>query len=345
MRQIKAPGAAQVDAMTDAMVDERHARYQAWLRWGQRFLLATFCVLVAWMLFRLSKNLDWADVAHTLTSFSNTTLLLGVAAALASYFVYAGFDVLGRHYTGHHLPVRQVIPVAFVCYAFNLNLGAWVGGVALRYRLYSRLGLDIATITRVLTFSLITNWLGYVLLAGTLFSLRLVQLPDSWTLSATGLQWLGFALTATGIGYLLACRFSRRREWCIRDHDIILPTWRIALVQAGLGAMNWLLMAAVLNLLLPHSATYPSVLGVLLIGCIAGAISHIPAGLGVLETVFIALLQHQLAQGTLMAALIGYRALYFLLPLAIALIVYLLLEKSAKKLARRNDTILLQQAK
>lgn len=327
------------------MIDNDHSTSQTWQRWGKRFLLVTFCVLVSWLLLRLSKNLDWADVTHTLTSFSNTTLLLGVATALASYFVYSGFDVLGRHYTGHHLPVGQVIPVAFVCYAFNLNLGAWVGGIALRYRLYSRLGLDIATITKVLTFSIITNWLGYVLLAGILFSLRLVQLPNSWTLSATGLQWLGFGLTAVGVGYLLACRFSRRREWCIRAHEITLPAWRIALVQAGLGALNWLLMATVLYLLLPDNATYPLVSSVLLIGCIAGAISHIPAGLGVLEMVFIALLHHQFLPGTLMAALIGYRALYFLLPLAIALVIYLLLEKSAKKLARQNGTILLQHAK
>lgn len=327
------------------MIDNDHSTGQTWQRWGKFFLLVTCCVLVSWLLLQLSKNLDWADVTHTLTSFSNTTLLLGVATALASYFVYSGFDVLGRHYTGHHLPVQQVVPVAFVCYAFNLNLGAWVGGVALRYRLYSRLGLDIATITKVLTFSIITNWLGYVLLAGILFSLRLVQLPNSWTLSATGLQWLGFGLTAVGVGYLLACRFSRRREWRIRAHEITLPTWRIALVQAGLGALNWLLMATVLYLLLPDNATYPLVSSVLLIGCIAGAISHIPAGLGVLETVFIALLHQQFLPGTLMAALIGYRALYFLLPLAIALVIYLLLEKSAKKLALQNGTILPQHAK
>ena len=60
--------------------------------------------------------------------------------------------------------------MAFVCNAFNLNLSSWVGAVALRYRLYSRLGLDIADITRILTFSLVTNWFGYPLLAGILFS-------------------------------------------------------------------------------------------------------------------------------------------------------------------------------
>jgi hypothetical protein len=34
--------------------------------------------------------------------------------------------------------------VTFISYAFNLNLGSLVGGVAFRYRLYSRLGLGNA---------------------------------------------------------------------------------------------------------------------------------------------------------------------------------------------------------
>jgi uncharacterized membrane protein YbhN (UPF0104 family) len=85
----------------------------------------------------------------------------------------------GPAYTGHRLPARQVLPVAFVCYAFNLNFTTWVGGVALRYRLYSRLGLDTPTITRILTLGLLTNWMGYLLLAGTVFAFGMVKLPET----------------------------------------------------------------------------------------------------------------------------------------------------------------------
>jgi uncharacterized membrane protein YbhN (UPF0104 family) len=54
-------------------------------------------------------------------------------------------------------------------------------------------------------------------------------------------------------------------------------------------------MAAVIFTLLPSKLDYPLVLGVLLISAIAGVITHIPAGLGVLEAVFVALLQHEVA--------------------------------------------------
>ena len=66
-------------------------------------------------------------------------------------------------------------------------------------------------------------------------------------------------------------------------------------------------------------------------------ITHIPAGLGVIEAVFIAMLQHEMSKGSIVAALIGYRAIYFLLPLAVACVVYLVLEKRAKKLRQNAD--------
>ncbi|MCE6982620.1 UPF0104 family protein, partial [Pseudomonas frederiksbergensis] len=56
-----------------------------------------------------------------------------------------------------------------------------------------------------------------------------------------------------------------------------------------------------------------------------------PAGLGVLETVFLSLLHGSYGKGTLLAALIGYRAIYFLLPLLIATLIYLVLEHLASQ--------------
>ncbi|MBW6280446.1 UPF0104 family protein, partial [Pseudomonas aeruginosa] len=121
-----------------------------------------------------------------------------------------------------------------------------------------------------------------------------------------------------------------------RGHRLTLPSWRLAALQGLLGASNWSLMALLLYSLLPHGVDYPSVLAILLISSIAGVITHIPAGLGVLEAVFIALLQGRLSQGVLLAALIGYRVLYFLLPLALACVVYLLLERRAIRLRRKQ---------
>ena len=308
-----------------------------WQTWAKRLFTLLFLLLIPALLYMLARNLDWNEVRQSLLAYKPGTRAIGLVVALCSYLTFASFDLLARAYTGHTLPARQVLPVAFVCYAFNLNFTTWVGGVALRYRLYGRLGLDTATITRILTLGLLTNWMGYMLLAGTVFALRLVKLPESWAVGATGLQLIGFGLLAIALAYLLACGFAKKRTWKWREHEVTLPALRLALCQVALGASNWALMALLIFWLLPEKAFYPSILGILLISCVAGVVAHIPAGLGVLETVFLALLHGQIPQGTLVAALLGYRTLYYLIPLVLAVVTYLILEKRAKAMRQRDN--------
>jgi uncharacterized membrane protein YbhN (UPF0104 family) len=315
-------------------------KHKAWHTWGKRLLTLLFIVLIPALLYMLARNLDWNEVRQSLVAYKPSTLIIGLGLALCSYLTFAGYDLLARAYTGHHLPARQVLPVAFVCYAFNLNFTTWVGGVALRYRLYGRLGLDTGTITKILTLGLLTNWMGYMLLAGTVFALRLVKLPENWAVGVTGLQMIGFLLLGVALAYLLACGFAKRRTWRVREHEITLPSLRLALCQVALGASNWALMAALIYWLLPGDLFYPSILGILLISCVAGVVAHIPAGLGVLEAVFLALLHGQLGQGSLVAALLGYRTLYYLIPLLMAVITYLILEKRARAMRQRGEATL-----
>ncbi|MBA1204143.1 UPF0104 family protein [Pseudomonas capeferrum] len=311
-----------------------------WLTWGKRVFTVLLLLLIPALLYMLARNLDWNEVRQSLKSYGPGKLLLGFALALCSYAVFSCYDLLGRAYTGHKLPARQVLPVAFVCYAFNLNFTTWVGGVALRYRLYSRLGLDTPTITKIITLGILTNWIGYMALAGTVFALRLVKLPESWAVGGTGLQLIGALMMALAVGYVLACGYARRRTWRVREHEITLPSLRMALAQVGLGASNWTLMAMLIYWLLPHDLFFPSILGILLISCVAGVVAHIPAGLGVLETVFLALLQGQISQGSLVAALLGYRTFYYLIPLLIAVTAYLVLEKRAKAMRQESKAAL-----
>ena len=98
--------------------------------------------------------------------------------------------------TGHRLPEPTVMAITFVSYAFNLNMGTIVGAVGMRVRLYSRLGLAPGQITRVVGMSMLTNWLGYFLLAGLAFLLWPLALPDDWHLGRTALRALGAALVA-----------------------------------------------------------------------------------------------------------------------------------------------------
>ena len=122
-----------------------------------------------------------------------------------------------------------------------------------------------------------------------------------------------------------------------RGHEIQLPSLRLALIQLVLGAANWSLMALVVYYMLSQQADYPEVLGILMISSIAGVVAHIPAGLGVIEAVFVAMLADEMSKGAIVGGLIGYRVIYFLIPLLFATLVYVVLEARAKKLRSSNQ--------
>lgn len=291
--------------------------------WLLRGLTLAFFAAMAVFGVRYARTIQWQDVGRALAATPTHVLAAAVALAAASHATYSSFDLLGRAYTGHRLRVAQVLRVTFTSYAFNLNLGSLVGGIALRLRLYARLGLSYLTITRVVGLSLVTNWLGYLVLAGLVFSLAPPQPPPSWALSDLGLRVLGPALLVPAVTYVAVCLIGARRRLRFRRYMIRLPSPGITIAQLALSCANWTLMGALMYTLLRGQIPYVQVLGVLLVAAIAGVIAHVPAGLGVLEAVFVALLSHRLPETQLLAALLAYRAVYYLGPLGLATVLYL----------------------
>jgi uncharacterized membrane protein YbhN (UPF0104 family) len=310
------------------------AQAQGWRRWGpwiRRGVVTAFLLVVLVLLVRYARGIHWPEVWDALVNLPRRVLLAAGAIAALSHLLYSCFDLIGRHYVGHKLPIARVMQIGFTSYAFNLNMGSAVGGVGFRLRLYSRYGLRYGDIARVLTLSMITNWLGYLMLAGAVFAMARLELPPAWDVDAHDLSLIGVALLSVAIGYIVLCALSKRRSWTVRGHELLLPPWRMALVQVALSMANWSVIAAVIYTLLQGRVPYFSVLSVFLVAAMAGVIVRVPAGLGVLEAVFIALLSHRVPEGQLLAALLAYRALYYMLPLAVASLLYLRMEMQAKK--------------
>lgn len=302
-----------------------------WWPWLKRAATLVFFGLVSWLLVAQGRAIDWPEVFAALRAYPPALLLGAMGLSALSFGLYSCFDLLGRHYTGHTLRTPTVMLVTFISYVFNLNLGSLVGGVAFRYRMYSKLGLATATITRVLTLSMLTNWLGYLLLAGAVFTVVPLALPPDWTIDSEGLRLVGIALLGLALAYLLMCGWSRKRTWTVRGHELLLPPPGMALVQLAMSSANWMIMAGAVYVLLQGRIPFSDVLSVLLVAAVAGVIAHVPAGLGVLEAVFVALLAHRVPQAELLAALLGYRALYYIAPLAAAAVLYLGVELRARK--------------
>jgi uncharacterized membrane protein YbhN (UPF0104 family) len=295
-----------------------------------RVLTWAFFLLVLALLARQARSIDWSAVGDSLARLPAAALVGAVLLTICSHALYASYELIGRHLTGHRVPARRALAIGAASYAFNLNLGSLIGGLALRYRLYARSGLKAAQAAQVIGTSIATNWLGYLALAGMLLAWRPLELPPSWRLDTAGLRWLGLAMMACAVAYLLACVLAPRRAWDWHGHRLTTPSARVALLQLALSMLNWMTIAGVLWVLLQQRIDYPTVAAVLLVAAVAGVITHVPAGLGVLEAVFIALLGHRLPEAELLAAMIAYRAIYYLAPLAIGGLLLWRLERAPR---------------
>jgi uncharacterized membrane protein YbhN (UPF0104 family) len=294
-----------------------------------RIAFWVFPLIVLALLARAARAIDWAQVGEALTGYSAATLLIAALLTAASYLVYCGYDLAARRYAHHHLSTGRVMLIAAIAYALALNIGALIGGTGFRFRMYSRAGLGLVAISRIVVFSASTNWLGYLLLAGVLFASGTVEPPPRFAAAAAGLQWLGAAMLAMSLVYLFACHRLHGRVFHVRGHHFRLPSVPLALAQFGLAALNWSLMAAIIFVLLPPQADYPTVLGASLFTAVASSLLHVPGGLGVLEAIFIATFEHRIDATQALAALLAYRMLYYVAPLLLAFIAYLLLETRA----------------
>ncbi|MBT2335822.1 UPF0104 family protein [Variovorax paradoxus] len=305
--------------------------HRPWWPWLRRIATWIFFGLIAWLLVNQARAIDWQEVFEAMRALPAATLLLAGVLAASSFAIYSTYDLLGRHLTRHPLGAGTVMGVTFISYAFNLNLGSLVGGVAFRYRLYSRLGLSSGTITRVLGFSMLTNWLGYLVVAGTAFCFWPLVLPAEWKVDNVGLRVLGAVLLLLAAAYLVLCAWASGHVFRIRRHSFKIPALRMALLQLAMSCLNWSLIGGVIWVLLQGQVAYQAVLAVLLVAAVAGVITHVPAGLGVLEAVFIALLSHEVSQGRLLGVLLVYRGLYYLLPLGVATVAYFVTELRARR--------------
>ncbi|WP_084360541.1 lysylphosphatidylglycerol synthase domain-containing protein [Hydrogenophaga palleronii] len=302
-----------------------------WL-WAKRIAPWALAALVLALVAQQARTVEWPAVWASLQQMPVQRLALAVAIAVLSYAVYAGFDLVGRRLTQHGLSVPRTLGTAAISYAFNLNFGALVGGFAMRLRLYTRWGLQAATVAKVIALSMATNWLGYLWVAGAVLLWSPPRLPASdWLPGDGSLRAIGAVMLALALMYLVLCARSKERTLRWRSHALPLPGGRLALLQLTTGGASWLLIASIVWVLFDGHVAYAVVLGALLMAAVAGVITHVPAGLGVLEAVFVATLSGTVPATEVLAVVLAYRAAYYLLPLMLALPAYLWSEAVARR--------------
>ena len=194
-----------------------------------------------------------------------------------------------------------------------------LSGASVRYRFYTRWGVTAEELSRIVFSYSVTFWLGLFLLGG----LSLVASPLPHARELPGHQLLfaaGLVLMLVPPAYVVAT-IVRRRPLRIRSFELPLPPVRIAIAQVVISAVDWALAGAVLYVLLPPSPlSFLQFLSIFLVAILLGMVSHVPGGVGVFEGLMVVLLRPYLTSGQLLPSLVVFRAVYYLLPLAVALI-------------------------
>lgn len=136
------------------------------------------------------------------------------------------------------------------------------------------------------------------------------------------LRWVGLALASLTALYLLACGLRRGKPFVLNGTQCATPMPSTACRQVALSTANWMVTAGAIWCLAEGNAPYVATLATVLLGAIAGIISRIPAGLGVLEAVGVAVLSPYLPAPEALAVILAYRMLYFVIPLVLASIAF-----------------------
>jgi phosphatidylglycerol lysyltransferase len=280
-------------------------------------------VLFALALLVLRRELHaatWHGLSRDVLQTPPSQLALAVVLTAINYAVLTGYDFLAFAYIRKRLSWDRIALASFLAYAIANNIGfAMLSGASIRYRFYTRWGVKADELSRVVFSYVVTFWLGLLLLGG--LSLATSRLPAAFMVGGGIARPVGWALVAVVVAYV-AATFIRREPIRAGRFELPLPTPNIAVTQVAVSVVDWVLAAAVLYVLLPPSGlSFLALLGAFVAAQLVGLASHVPGGLGVFEGLMLLLAKPFLGSQSVLSALLVYRAVYYLLPLTIALVV------------------------
>ena len=286
---------------------------------GPLFGLFLF-TLALWVIHNELKEYHYHDIVNQLLALPALHIIFAAGLSILSYLIMTGYDILALQYIKYPLPYRKIALASFIGYAFSNNIGfSMLAGSSVRYRLYSAWGLSAEDITKVVAFCSLTLWLGFLTLGGIIFLVEPMIAPERLHLPFSSVRFLGFIFLLLVGGYLL-WSLLRKRPLRIFEWEVVLPPFRIFIIQIAVASLDWILAGSVLYALIPAAAnvSFMKFVGIYLLAQTAGLLSQIPGGLGVFETVIIMLLSQNLPAPVLLGSLLVYRIIYYLIPLMIA---------------------------
>ncbi|MGM4911755.1 bifunctional lysylphosphatidylglycerol flippase/synthetase MprF [Rhizobium sp. 768_B6_N1_8] len=281
--------------------------------------LLIFC-LVGYAIMQLTDEVRYDDVVEALAETRLSSILLALFFTALSFMALVFYDLNAIEYIGKRLPFPHVALTAFSAYAVGntAGFGALSGG-AIRYRAYTRLGLSPEDIGRVIAFVTLSFGLGLAAVSAIALLIIADEIAPLISVSSLWLRIIAAVILAILGSLMVLGREGRVIE--IGSIALRLPDSRTWSRQFLVTAFDIAASATVLYVLLPQTAIgWPVFLAVYAIAVGLGVLSHVPAGLGVFETVIIASLGSAVNIDAVLGSLVLYRLIYHVLPLLIAIL-------------------------
>ena len=283
-----------------------------------------YCVWRLWDFvrhYRLQEIVDW------LRAVPPTNVALAVVFTIASYIMQTGHDYIAACYAGKRLPYGKVAFASFVSLSVGHPLGPTpLGPGVLRYFFYTRMGMDLEGFAKLVLLIVMTTMIGKFTFASVVL-LYDASAPARWFGVDESLVRAAATLALTGLAiYLTACLLLRQTVR-IRGWSFALPSIGIALAQVTVGTLNYVFISACLHQLIQASQPVPFAMAATayMTGNFAAMLTRIPAGWGILE--FVLLSYFPTLDG--IGAVIAFRTIYDLVPLAIGLLLLVTIEGPA----------------
>lgn len=247
---------------------------------------------------------------------------LGLTAL--SYLALTLYDWGALRVVGRRLPWRTAAMASFTSYTLSHNLGfALLTGGSARLSVYREAGLDLADVARITAITSIAFWSGIFFAA----ALAMLLVPGAvsvagLSLSPTAVHIAGFVVLLAVAALPIARLFGKGRiGW--RDYSIDMPGGPMMAGLLVVALVDLACASAALFVLVPEVAAsaYPLFFLAYALAVVAALVTHVPGGIGVFEATILAIAPVAPAKG--LAALVAYRVVYYLIPLAISLLIQL----------------------
>jgi uncharacterized membrane protein YbhN (UPF0104 family) len=293
-----------------------------WKRLGIAASL-TIIVLAVFILLRTLKGIDTSVILTALTEIAPHRIGFAALCVVGAFCTLTFYDFFALRTIGKtHIPYRIAAMSSFTSYTIGHNIGATVfTGGAIRFRIYSDYGLTAIDVAKICFLSGLTFWLGNLFVLGFGMAWHPSAASAMDLLPAAMNRLIGIGCLAGIASYFLWLLTGKaRRELGQNGWKVILPSARLTLVQVLIGVVDLGFCATAMYFLMPTEPhiDFISLAVVFILATLLGFASHAPGSIGVFDAAMLVALP-EFSREQLVATLVVFRILYFLIPFGISI--------------------------